>query len=186
MFFTPFEITETVDMFLRYRLDIRAIPWMCPSLIVPLHPGPKPAGESRKSFLRIAGPLVKIGQDLEIEYGIPIINKCLAVSPLAMIAAVSDDQGYTPYAQVLDGITKELDIDFVGSFSALVQKGISQGDQRLIDSIPNALSCTERVCASVNVASNQERHQYERSTPDGGDCEGNRGNDRFPRWTGLR
>ncbi|MDR1029411.1 MAG: PFL family protein [Treponema sp.] len=155
MLFTPFEITETVDMFLRYKLDIRAITLGVSLLDCAAASGAETRRRIQEKLLRIAGPLVKIGQDLEIEYGIPIINKRLAVSPLAMVAAASDDQDYTPYAQVLDGVAKELGIDFVGGFSALVQKGISQGDQRLIDSIPHALSRTERVCASVNVASTQ-------------------------------
>ncbi|MDR1302302.1 MAG: PFL family protein [Treponema sp.] len=153
MLFTPFEITETVDMFLRYKLDIRAITLGVSLLDCAAASGVETRRRIQEKLLSIAGPLVKIGKDLEIEYGIPIINKRLAVSPLAMVAAASDDQDYTPYAQVLDGVAKELGIDFVGGFSALVQKGISQGDQRLIDSIPHALSRTERVCASVNVAS---------------------------------
>ncbi|MDR1957140.1 MAG: PFL family protein [Treponema sp.] len=153
MLFTPFEITETVDMFLRYKLDIRAITLGVSLLDCAAASGAETRRRIREKLLRVAGPLVQTGRDLEIEYGIPIINKRLAVTPLALVAAASEDEDYTPYAQTLDGVAKELGIDFVGGFSALVQKGLSQGDQRLIDSIPQALSCTERVCGSVQVAS---------------------------------
>ncbi|MDR1986289.1 MAG: PFL family protein [Treponema sp.] len=153
MLFTPFEITETVDMFLRFKLDIRAITLGVSLLDCAAASGVETRRRIREKLLRIAGPLVKTARALEIEYGIPIINKRVSVTPLALVAAASDDQDYTPYAQVLDEVVKELGIDFVGGFSALVQKGFSQGDQRLIDAIPRALSQTERVCASVNVAS---------------------------------
>jgi uncharacterized protein (UPF0210 family) len=103
-------------------------------------------------MLRLAGPLVQVGRDIEVEYGIPIINKRVSVTPIALVAGASEDRDYTPYAEVLDAVAKELGIDFVGGFSALVQKGFTTGDQRLIDSIPRALATTERVCASVNVA----------------------------------
>ncbi|MDR2798798.1 MAG: DUF711 family protein, partial [Treponema sp.] len=153
MLFTPFEITETVDMFLRFKLDIRAITLGVSLLDCATASGVETRRRIREKLLRIAGPLVKTARALETEYGIPIINKRLSVTPLALVAAASDDHDYTPYAQVLDEVVKELDIDFVGGFSALVQKGVSQGDRRLIDSIPHALSHTQRVCASVNVAS---------------------------------
>ncbi|MDR1949926.1 MAG: PFL family protein [Spirochaetaceae bacterium] len=153
MLFTPFEIQETVDMFLRYKLDIRAI-----TLGVSLFDCAATSGEEtrlriRKKLLRVAGPLVRVGRDIEVEYGIPIINKRVSVTPIALVAASSDDEDYTPYAQVLDEVARELHIDFVGGFSALVQKGFSVGDRRLVDSLPDALSLTERVCASVNLAS---------------------------------
>jgi uncharacterized protein (UPF0210 family) len=94
-----------------------------------------------------------VGRGIEVEYGIPIINKRVSVTPIALIAASSEDEDYTSYAQTLDDVAKELAIDFVGGFSALVQKGFSAGDRRLVDSIPEALSVSDRVCASVNVAS---------------------------------
>jgi uncharacterized protein (UPF0210 family) len=152
MLFTPFEIKETLDMFLRYKLDIRAI-----TLGVSLFDCACPSGEEtrsrmREKLLRIAGPLVKTGRDIEMEYGIPIINKRIAVSPIALVAASSSEDDLTPFAETLDSIAIELGVDFVGGFSALVQKGFSGGDKRLIDSIPRVLSVTERVCASVNAA----------------------------------
>ena len=152
MLFTPVEIKETIDMFMRYRLDIRAI-----TLGVSLLDCASPSGDEcrkriREKLLRIAGPLVKTGRDIEIEYGIPIINKRIAVTPIALVAASCGDTDFTPFARTLDECAAELGVDFAGGFSALVQKGFSGGDKRLIDSLPQALSVTERVCASVNVA----------------------------------
>lgn len=152
MVFTPLEIKETVDMFLRYKLDIRAI-----TLGISLFDCVAASGEAtrkriRDKILRVAGNLVKVGKDIEVEFGIPIINKRISVTPIALIAGASEEKDYTPYALTLDEVTKELGIDFVGGFSALVQKGISRGDQILLDSIPSALAQTERVCSSVNVA----------------------------------
>ncbi|MDR2027954.1 MAG: PFL family protein [Treponema sp.] len=153
MLFTPYEIKETVDMFLRYKLDIRAITLGVSLMDCAAASGAETRRRCREKLLQVAGPLVRVGREIEVEYGIPIINKRLAVSPLALVAAASDDRDYTPYAAMLDELARELDIDFVGGFSALVQKGLSRGDQRLIDSIPRALASTGRVCSSVNVAS---------------------------------
>ncbi|MDR0400580.1 MAG: PFL family protein [Treponema sp.] len=153
MLFTPFEIKETVDMFLRYKLDIRAITLGVSLLDCAAGSGAETRRRIREKLLRIAGPLVKVGAEIETEYGIPIINKRLAVSPVALVAAASGDEDYAPYAALLDQTALDLGVDFVGGFSALVQKGFTRGDRRLIDSIPAALSGTARVCASVNVAS---------------------------------
>jgi uncharacterized protein (UPF0210 family) len=153
MLFTPFEIKETVDMFLRYKLDIRAITLGVSLLDCASATGEGTRRRIREKLLKVAGSLVSVGRNIEIEYGIPIINKRIAVTPVALVAASSDDRDYTPYAQTLDEAARELGVDFVGGFSALVQKGFSEGDRRLVDSIPHALAVTERVCASVNVAS---------------------------------
>ncbi len=153
MLFTPFEIKETVDMFLRQKLDIRAITLGVSLLDCASASGSETRRRMREKLLRVAGPLVKTGRDIEVEYGVPIINKRVSVTPIALVAGSSDDVDYTPYAVVLDEVAKELGIDFVGGFSALVQKGFSRGDERLLASIPSALASTDRVCASVNVAS---------------------------------
>jgi uncharacterized protein (UPF0210 family) len=109
----------------------------------------------REKLLRTAGQLVKTGSDIEIEYGIPIINKRISVTPIAIVASSSDEEDFTPFAETLDDVAKELGVDFIGGFSALVQKGISSGDERLIKSLPRALCETSKVCASVNVASSK-------------------------------
>ncbi|MDR2746890.1 MAG: PFL family protein [Treponema sp.] len=153
MLFTPFEIKETVDMFMRYRLDIRAITLGVSLLDCAASSGEETRRRIREKLLRVAGSLVKTGREIETEYGIPIINKRLAVSPIALVAASSGEKDYSPYAALLDRCASELGIDFVGGFSALVQKGFTGGDRNLINSIPAALGATARVCASVNVAS---------------------------------
>lgn len=101
---------------------------------------------------RLAKNLVKTGEDIEREYGIPIINKRISVTPISMLVAVS---GGNPvkYALTLDRVAEELGVNFIGGYSALVQKGFSAGDRELIESIPEALSKTNHLCASVNVGS---------------------------------
>ena len=153
MLFTPFEIKETVDMFMRYKLDIRAITLGVSLLDCIGSTGDVTRRKIREKLLRVAGPLVKTGCDIETEYGIPIINKRISVTPISLVAASCEDENYTPFAKTLDETAKELGVDFIGGFSALVQKGISSGDEKLIRSLPDALSVTERTCASVNVAS---------------------------------
>jgi uncharacterized protein (UPF0210 family) len=111
---------------------------------------------SRKVYDRIthaAEHLVEVAEQLEGEYGIPIVNKRVSVTPVAQIAAACPDADLTPIAKAMDDAAATLGIDFMGGFSALVQKGIGEADSRLIDSIPTALASTERVCSSVNVAS---------------------------------
>lgn len=100
-----------------------------------------------------AHDLVKVGQELESEYGITIANKRVEVTPIAMIAAASGDHDYVKYAKTLDRAAHDIGVDFVGGFSALVQKGYTKGDHVLIQSLPQALAETDLVCASVNVGS---------------------------------
>lgn len=97
--------------------------------------------------------LVQVGEELEAEYGIKIANKRVEVTPIAMIAAASGDHDYVKYARTLDRAAHEVGVDFIGGFSALVQKGYGSGDQVLIHSLPQALNETDLVCASVNVGS---------------------------------
>ena len=100
-----------------------------------------------------AKDLVKVGEQIQEEYGIPIINKRVTVTPISLIAAASHDQDYVKYALTLDKAAHTLGIDFIGGYSALVQKGYQSGDKTLIKSIPEALAQTDLVCASVNVGS---------------------------------
>jgi len=151
MMYSPLEIKETVDMFMRYKLDVRAI-----TMGISLRDCAGPSGVDsrrrvREKLLKVAGNLVTIGREIEIEYGIPIINKRIAVTPISLVAESSDETDFTPWAQTLDEVAIELGIDFVGGFSALVQKGMTSGDIRLIESIPRSLAETNRVCASVNL-----------------------------------
>jgi len=94
-------------------------------------------------------------QDVEKEYGIPIINKRISVTPISIIAGSSGDSSYVEYAKILDLAAEAVGIDFLGGFSALVHKGFTKGDEILIHSIPEALAVTKKVCSSVNVANSK-------------------------------
>lgn len=100
-----------------------------------------------------AGELVRTGEDIETEFGIPIVHKRISVSPIAMIAEASEATDYVAFAQTLDKAAREVGVNFIGGFSALVEKGYTTGDKRLVESIPQALAETERVCSSVNIGS---------------------------------
>ena len=155
MIYTANEIKETVDMFLRYKLDIRAITLGVSLLDCASASGRECRKKIRDKLLRVAGPLVQTGRDIETEFGIPIINKRVAVTPISLVAASCEESDFTSFAITLDEAAAELGVDFVGGFSALVQKGFTSGDERLIASLPSALAKTERVCASVNAAASK-------------------------------
>ncbi len=101
---------------------------------------------------RKAKNLVKVGEELEKEYGIPIINKRISVTPIAIISAACGGSP-VPFAKTLDDAARDVGVNLIGGYSALVQKGFSAGDLELINSIPEALAATERVCSSVNIGS---------------------------------
>ena len=102
---------------------------------------------------KYAEKLVQTGEDIEKEFGIPIVNKRISVTPIALVAAAAETENYTPFALALDRAAKACGVNFIGGFSALVQKGMTLADRRLIASIPEALASTDIVCASVNVGS---------------------------------
>src|SRR5271156_4308440 len=105
----------------------------------------------RDRLLRYAGRLRAVCREVEGRYGIPIVNRRIAVSPIASVAASHTAEGYLAVAATLDAVAAEVEVDLVGGFSALVQKGWTEGDRRLIETLPEVLSTTKRVCASVNV-----------------------------------
>ena len=151
--FDPEEILETVKMVQMENLDIRTIT-MGISLRDCAHPSL--AAAARKAYdkiCRTARALVATGDALEREYGIPIINRRISVTPIALVAESCEADDYVLMAEQLDRAAAEVGVNCIGGFSALVHKGCTPGDTRLIDSIPRALASTERVCASVNVAS---------------------------------
>lgn len=102
---------------------------------------------------KAAENLVRVGEDIEAEYGIPIINKRISVTPIAIAAESCHTDSYVPVAQALDRAAKTVGVNFIGGFSALVEKGYTKGDRILLQSIPEALALTERVCSSVGVGS---------------------------------
>jgi uncharacterized protein (UPF0210 family) len=146
------EIMETIRMITVDKLDIRTIT-MGISLLDCADPDEKAARRKiYEKICRCAGRLVEVGNGIESEYGIPIINKRVSVTPISMVAAPTGAESYTGFAEAMDRAAAEIGVDFIGGFSALVHKGYSSSDRVLIRSIPEALAATGRVCSSVNVA----------------------------------
>ncbi|MCC0683351.1 PFL family protein [Clostridioides sp. ZZV15-6383] len=146
-------ILETIKMIDEEQLDIRTIT-MGISLLDCIDPdGDKAREKIYNKIMNSAKDLVKVGKDIEREFGIPIVNKRVSVTPISIIAGATDESDYVKFAQTLDKAAEDLGIDFIGGFSALVQKGYTKGDKILIKSIPKALASTNKVCASVNVGS---------------------------------
>jgi hypothetical protein len=150
---TDREVLSTFEMLKNEHLDVRTV-----TLGISLFDC---AGDDLKRFkrnvhdkiTRLAGNLVRMCDEVGVKYGIPIVNKRIAVSPVAVAACPFAPSEMVEIAQTLDDIAREIGIDFIGGFSALVEKGMTSGDRALIEAIPEALTATERVCASVNVAS---------------------------------
>lgn len=146
------EIMETIKMIDDQHLDIRTIT-MGISLLDCIDSDAKKACDKiYDKITRYAKDLVRTGEDISRQYGIPIINKRISVTPISMIAGASDAKDYVCFAETLNRAAIETGVNFIGGFSALVPKGFSKGDKILIESIPEALAATDRVCSSVGVA----------------------------------
>ena len=146
-------VTETIAMIEEQNFDIRTIT-MGISLLDCIDPDIDKAAE--KIYAKItdkARDLVKVGNEISAELGIPIVNKRVCVTPIAIIGAATNATDYVPLARAMDEAAQKVGIDFIGGFSALVQKGYAKGDKILIDSIPAALAATQKVCSSVNIGS---------------------------------
>lgn len=144
-------IIETIKMIEKEKLDIRTITMGISLRDCCSFDGKQSRDKIYDKITKYAENLVKVGNEIEDEFGIPIINKRVSVTPISLIAESSNDDNYVEYAKTLDKAAKTLGIDFIGGFSALVQKGYSSGDRKLISSIPEALSITDKVCSSVNI-----------------------------------
>lgn len=147
------DILETLNMIRDECLDIRTITMGISLFDCQSDDEKRLAQKIYDKIMFSAKNLVKTGEDIEKVYGIPIINKRVAVTPIAMMAGGLEKDGVLGIAKTLDRAAHELGINFIGGYSALVQKGFTNSARMLIDSIPEALACTERVCSSVNVAS---------------------------------
>ncbi len=151
--YRPDEILETIHMTEVEHLDIRTVT-MGISLRDCSDPNPATLLEKiRTKLLRTAEHHVRTVEDISSEFGIPIANKRISVTPIAIVADGHDIGTLIDVARTLDNAAGELGIDYLGGFGALVQKGTTRGDQALIDAIPDALAATQRICSSVNVAS---------------------------------
>lgn len=147
------DILETISMIREEKLDVRTVTMgislldlACGSTDADML-----ADRIYDKITKSAENLVKVGCQIEKEYGIPIINKRVSVTPVSIIGGDIGQSGYVKLARALDRAAKEIGINFIGGYSALVQKGITKGDEQLMRSIPEALSETEIVCSSVNV-----------------------------------
>ncbi len=146
------EVIETLHMIQVENLDIRTITMGISLLDCAAESGTEARRRIYDKVTRLAERLAPVGEAISQEFGIPIINKRVAVTPLALVAGACADERYVAFAETLDRAAKEIGVNFIGGFSALVHKGYTAGDRRLIASIPEALATTERVCSSVNVA----------------------------------
>ncbi len=149
------EVFETVNMVSNYNLDVRTIT-MGISLLDCIDPNLDVlCGKIYNKITESAKDLVKVGDEIGSEYGVPVINKRISVTPIALIggAACKRPEDFVKIAETLDKAAKKVGVNFIGGYSALVQKGMTTGDKLLIESIPQALAVTERVCSSISLGS---------------------------------
>ncbi len=149
------EVTETNDMIEKEMLDVRTIT-MGISLLDCIDSDLNALNEKvYRKIYESAKDLVAVGEEISGEYSIPIVNKRISVTPIALVggAACKKPEDFVTIAQTLDRVAKEVGVNFIGGYSALVSKGMTPAEEMLIRSIPQALACTERVCSSVNVGS---------------------------------
>ncbi|MBL4932521.1 MULTISPECIES: PFL family protein [Clostridium] len=146
-------ILETIKMIEEEKLDIRTITMGISLLDCIDSDGDKARAKIYDKITKSAENLVKVGEQIESEFGIPIVNKRVSVTPISLIGGATNETSYVKFAETLDKAAASLGIDFLGGFSALVHKGYTKGDKILINSIPEALATTNKVCSSVNVGS---------------------------------
>ncbi len=150
-----YEVKETNKMIEHENLDVRTIT-LGISLMDCIDSDLFKLNENiYHKIVSLAGNLVKTGQEIEHEFGIPIVNKRISVTPIALVgsAACKTSDDYVEIAKTLDKAAKDVGVNFIGGYSALVSKAMTAGDERLIRSVPKALAYTDRVCSSINVGS---------------------------------
>ncbi len=147
------DILETQAMIDKQHLDIRTITMGISLLDCCDTDIDRCCEKVYAKITRCAKDLVRVGEEIEAEFGIPIVNKRISVTPIALVGAACETDSYVKLAVTLDKAAKTCGVNFIGGFSALVQKGATRSDWNLIRSIPEAMAATERVCASVNVGS---------------------------------
>jgi uncharacterized protein (UPF0210 family) len=150
---TDREILSVLEMLQNEHLDVRAVTMGISLFDCASDDIERFKAKIQAKITRLAGQLVEVCNEVGEKYGIPVVNKRIAVSPMAVVGAPFSADEMVGAAKALDEAAREVKIDFLGGFSALVEKGMARGDLALMDAIPEALTHTERVCASVNVAS---------------------------------
>ena len=150
-----YEVAETNQMIAQENLDVRTITLGISLMDCIDSDLGKLNDKIYKKITTIAKDLVKTGQDIEREYGIPIVNKRISITPISLIgaAACKTSEDFVSIAKTLDKAAKEVGVNFIGGYSALVSKAMTPAEEMMIRSIPEALAVTDRVCSSVNVGS---------------------------------
>ncbi len=147
------DILETITMIQDEHLDIRTVTMGISLLDCADSDIDSACDKVYEKIVRYAGALVPVCEDIEHQYGIPIINKRIAVTPIAMLAAACQSRNPVKFARTLEKAAQTVGVNFIGGYSALVHKGFAAGDYALIESIPEALAATDHVCSSVNIGS---------------------------------
>ena len=168
------EVLSTLEMLKSEHLDVRTVTLGISLFDCASHDPERFMENIRDKICRLAQGLVTTCNEVGDRYGVPVVNKRIAVSPIAVAACPFGPSEMVHIARTMDGAAQEVEIDFIGGFGALVEKGFTHGDRALIEAIPEALATTERVCASVNVASTLSRDKHGRSLAHGKDRQGSR------------
>ena len=149
------EVVETNKMIEQEHLDVRTITMGINLLDCASKDLQTTCDNIYRKIATLAHDLVRVGEEIAREYGIPIVNKRISITPISLVggSCVKEPSDYVKIAQTLDNVAKEVGVNFIGGYSAIVSKGMSASDELLIRSIPEALAATERICASVNVGS---------------------------------
>ncbi|MBW1723591.1 MAG: PFL family protein [Deltaproteobacteria bacterium] len=147
------EVLSTLEMLKNEHLDVRTVTLGISLLDCASHELDRFKNQIHRKITLLAKELVRVCDEVGDKYGIPVVNKRISVSPIAVAGAVFSSAQMIEVARTLDEAAKEVGVDFIGGFTALVEKGFAKGDLSLIEALPEALSVTERVCASINVAS---------------------------------
>ena len=150
-----YEVVETNNMIEKENLDVRTITMGISLLDCIDSDLAKVKQKIYDKIYEAAKDLVKVGEEISEEYGIPIVNKRISVTPIALVggAACKTEADFAELAETLDEVAHKVGVNFIGGYSALVSKGMTKADELLIRSIPQALAKTERVCSSVNLGS---------------------------------
>ena len=151
--FSDTELISTMEMLKYEHLDVRTVTLGVNLADCASHDLPTFKSAVQRKIKRLSSDLVRVCNEVGEKYGIEVVNKRISISPVAVIAAPFSADEMVEIAKMLDDTAAEVNVDFIGGFSALVEKGTANGDKALIEAIPEALSSTRRICASVNVAS---------------------------------
>jgi uncharacterized protein (UPF0210 family) len=149
------EVLETNNMIEHENFDVRTITIGISLLDCADSEVETTCKKIREKILKVAGNLKKTAEDISTEFGVPIVNKRISITPISLVGAAccKTPGDYVKIAQTLDSVAEEVGVNFLGGYSAVVSKGMTESDRLLIESIPEALACTQRICSSVNVGS---------------------------------